>query len=94
MPAKKSPKSPDSAAEARRTNVLLEELDSQLRLVSEGVAAIRRDVDGLKAWRTETTDNMDLIKAIIRKNTDELDRIRDDLKAFLKRLETVETRFS
>lgn len=115
-PAKKS----TSESENRRTNVLLEEIRASLSVLADGLKAVRAKVDTMERRAPTVQEDVELIKAIVRQNTDELARIkselstltsfavdhskrfeavelqfklvRDDVKTFTKRLETVEAR--
>ena len=81
MPARK--RSPKDGFTATEVGTLIESLRNEIRLVVEGLADIRREVDGLKAWREVMTEDIALIKT-------ELRAIRTDLTAFDTRLKIVE----
>ena len=85
MPAKK----PSNHSEARRTNVLLEAIQKDITLLSEGFADVHREVDGLKTWRTKSTEELDLIKAIVRQNADDVSRLTEDM-GLLKRVAVID----
>ena len=56
---------PSSGDEARRTNVLLEAIQQDIHLLAEGMVDLRREVTGLSQWRSETTQDIVLVKSLL-----------------------------
>ena len=90
-PRKRSPRDKDTFT-AREVGALLESLRHQIKLIAEGVADLRKEVDGFKSWRT-TIDTwrtgVDDAFNFIKK---EIQLMRTDLKAFDERLKLVEAK--
>lgn len=106
-PAKREP------SESRRTEVLLEKLLGDFKTFGEGLSAVRERVERMGPKIDQTAEDVELIKLVSRKNTDEIQTLkgwvrkisedneslkldikllRDDLKTYTKRLETVEAK--
>ncbi len=65
---------------------LLESLRHDIGLIADGVADIRKEVAGFKAWRAKVDEDLALIKPALRTIEADLKAIKADLKAFDERL--------
>jgi len=77
-----APKEPFTA---REVGALVESLHHDIRLIAEGVVDIRKEVDGLKGWRANVTDDLTMLKTGLR-------TIQANMKSFDERLRAVEAK--
>ena len=98
---KKSSKEPSlpSQDEARRANVLREEMLSQFRTFGEALSIIREDVSGIKPRLDKLSEKVDVLESAVRThtdaicaNTEAIHAMKADLNNYNQRLEVVEAR--
>ncbi len=97
----------------REFAVILEEINAQFKTFGEGFSGIRQWIERIEPKIDQMAEDVELIKLVGRKNTDDIQilkgwthnfnkdseslklefkLLRDDVKAFMKRLEVVETK--
>ena len=86
MPRPNTRKNPEPS-EARRTNVLLEELRAEFRSFGEGLSALRSEFSSFKAALFELAEDMKLVKPAVQATTKAVQEIE-------KRLELAESKLS
>jgi hypothetical protein len=85
-------KRPQNTFTATEVGTLLESIQTEIRLVADGVADIQRQVDGLKAWRTDVMNEVEGLKLWRVKVTGDLNEIMGDLRTIKANLKTFEAR--
>jgi hypothetical protein len=101
----KSPKKPSkepslpSQDEARRANVLMEQMLSKFDAFGEALSAVREDVNSMKPDLHAVKEDVALLKSAarshtdaIRANTEAIHAVQADLKNINQRLEVVEAK--
>jgi chromosome segregation ATPase len=73
-PPKKSPTAQNT--EARRTNVLLESLQSQFRTFGEELQSVREKVERMEPKIDQMTEDVELLKLISKKNADDIQTLK------------------
>ncbi len=84
---------PAAADEARRTNVLLEELRKEFRVFGEGLAAVRGELKSVKSAVVELDAGLREVTPIVRTLTpvpDELKSLADVVRTLGKNMELVQ----
>jgi chromosome segregation ATPase len=92
MEPRKPAKRPSNASEARRTNVLLEEIRAQFKAFGEGLTSVSKrldrlakDVESLGDWARKFSLELQALRT-------DVNELKKDMKDIKERLATVEAR--